>query len=249
MIVKYFVTSGLGNTLFQIKAFHEDVDTNSKLISTFLYKKNIFTSLLGWSFHDSFVKLNKLPVVKETFFDFFALFIIFLRKKIDSSRNYYDFRLVGTIWRFGYFQNVLLTEKDKCYVTDYLDFELSGPQIECTCHVRWGDFPLEERLSIDYYVTAISRAIELGCRNINIIGPGSPELFMFIPHYLKSYCQLTGESEESDFRALWNSNVVIASNSTFCLWASLFGRSEILIYNSDVRRTFKFNVQKCIYWI
>ena len=92
----------------------------------------------------------------------------------------------------------------------------------------------------------IDKNLKIKINRINILGViGEKRKIEFISLIKSKYplCKVNFKKNTpiNDFKKLWNSKVIISSNSTFSFWASIYGNSDIVFLPLSFS---KFNTNK-----
>jgi len=232
---RVFLTSGLGNSLFQY-VFAKSLGPKTVLV-TGLNQRNWITKLIQFDIHDFDLEKFDLPVDQWSPLDVIALAFLKL-KTFTGNKNHACLRIYKTKYHFGYFQKDsppdLKSIKDVQNLLRTNGFLPSkNPEPRCVIHVRHGDFSEADRLSLKYYERAMAIVIDEVIKiDFKIIGFGADVIY----HHLKTCFGgainleiVPMNTEVLDFEYIANSSLAISSNSTFCFWAAMCGEPQIII--------------------
>lgn len=229
-----YLMGGLGNNLFQLHLylFLESKGHKVVLNTTFL-NKNIFTKILGWHIHEkTFLRLfpninyehNSNPIT-ITFFLISKIMNLGLFGYI-YDRNIYDYSEIN---KFNYFAGYWQKPENLCLeIIRKIRNNLKISKKEnnnVSIHFRGGDFEDNSRLDKEYYTKAISKFPQ---NTMFKVFTNDKEYFSKIVSEIDNLNLQYSESEsvEDDFIGLLNSDNIICSNSTFCLWAAFLSKAD-----------------------
>ena len=171
--ITLFYTSGLGNALFQIAgvlAISERMGIKNINVSELLTKKNILTTIRGWTIHNNlldnkFKSLN-IKTKKDNINSYIAICILFIKfiisdlytskrlerlyklftiKYIKHFRSFKKVNLFDNIYIYGYFQDKLYLNREKGRQLTFKLVEGIGNleninESNLVIHIRQGDF-------------------------------------------------------------------------------------------------------------
>jgi hypothetical protein len=234
-INKLFLTSGVGNSLFQY-LFARSLRTPATLING-LNQKNCITKLIGFDIHDFDIKNFDIPTEQWGLAEVIALFFLKI-KTLREQKDHVSVKFFNTRYHFGYFQTCpTITDRSISDVNEVLrlnGFSISTkPKTRCVIHVRHGDFSPSERLGFDYYERAITSIRGLKHEiAFKILGFGADVLGDHLKARFGKKIDvelIPMRTEILDFEYIANSSVAISSNSTFCIWATLCGHPQTIV--------------------
>ena len=83
---RFFLSGGLGNTLFQIAHISEiNKKHDVKIIKT-IYQDTLLTRILGWSVHSELIEFEKIPEHKSNLVDFLCSSYYFVSEKFTLMK-------------------------------------------------------------------------------------------------------------------------------------------------------------------
>ena len=226
---------GLGNNLFQLHLyFFLEGKGHKVVLNTTFLNNNIFTKILGWHIHDkTFLRL--FPNLNYEHNSNLITIIIFWISKIMNlglfghiyDRNIYDY---SEIKKFNYFAGYWQKPENLCSeiiskIRNNLMHSEKEKNNNVSIHFRGGDFDNKSRLGKEYYTKAISNFPP----NTSFkVFTNDKEYFSKIVSEIDDLNLQYSESEsvEVDFIGLLNSDNIICSNSTFCLWAAFLSKAD-----------------------
>jgi hypothetical protein len=235
-----FLIGGTGNNLFQINYAYFLISQGYNVkINIFFTKNNFISRMLKWSIHPSEItdEVCKDFIVEDrlSFIDTFSVFVQFVLFKLHliNIRSFnYNFSVLGRVT--GYWQSECVLQK---LLLDNLNkiYSLKNKGELNVIHARLGDFSLDWRLSIDYYVDAIeaSSKREFVLITDSIEFKDEIESKLSILYVIKSS---PNKSAREDFQTILEADLLISSNSTFCYWASQIKPIPKLIYPKYLKR-------------
>lgn len=225
---KVFLTSGSGNALFQISHFNDYSDVE---FIPLLDRKNWVTNIIRWSIHKSIIQ--NVNYSRVTFLDFIALLLLFLKFKLIRGRNdFANIELGGIKYHFGYyqFQHKINHQRNSKLTKKYVPITDVMSHSKCVIHIRNGDFAKKNYLDVNFYITAIKLMNRRGIFDFELIGFDHQNMAnALIKECPNSRMHVSEGTELEDFCRLFNATNIISSNSTFCIWASIYGASEVVV--------------------
>ena len=192
-----FYTSGLGNALFQIAGvldISERMEIKNLNVSELLTKKNILTTIRGWTIHNNLIvnriKSLNIKTKKDNITSYIAIFTLFVKfvisdlctstsferlfklftnKYIKHFRSFMKINLFGNIYIYGYFQDKLYLNREKGRQLTFKLVEGIGDlekinKSNLAIHIRQGDFQIK---SLNLNLRYYEKAIENISENTN----------------------------------------------------------------------------------
>lgn len=225
---------GLGNVLFQINygRYLRSQGYNIVFVDSLL-KKSVITFILGWKIHSP-----DYLFIKEKYVSFgfvFSLMIIFLsRFNFLNSYSYFSDKN---------FNKDFIPKHLFCYFQSEQNFFESGINFDdneffntnikhaCVLHRRYTDSgwiqPTLNRINAlklipDVACTDSRKSFSEDCKDINWT------------------IKTSTRSSFEDFQLMVSSNILICSNSTFCIWAALLGNHNTVFIPKEALIHFVF---------
>ena len=231
-----FIAGGAGNQLFQIAGAINKSNMNNKLIhiSDILCKENLLNIITRFKIHEKFLETKAFKRHEETLSTYLIIFLLYVKFKFKKQKDsYVEISIFKNLYLFGYFQNKLYLDfEDSSKITKKLIPEINKRDLglsESICiHIREGDFSNKIRLKNKYYIDSlkeIDKKLKIKINSIHILGViGEKRKIEFISLIKSKYplCKVNFKKNSpiNDFKKLWNSKIIISSNSTFSFWAS-----------------------------
>jgi len=248
---RFFLSGGLGNTLFQIARISEISKKHDVKIIKAIYQDTLLTRILGWSVHSELISFNKTKEHKCKFIDFLVLLLLFLKRKISPSRDA-SIRLFNIIWHFGYYQsevnweNIFIKKTIPSYINFSPDYTMIGSDDillsnSCIVHVRKGDFSDNMTVENTYYLKILQN-LKSKFEYFVLIGVEASSVLEYIKSNGINNVILAKKNEEKyDYNLMFFCKNVVVSNSTFCFWPVILG-VEKTVYLSSTKAHWPFKL-------
>jgi len=235
---------------FKGNVFYSDLVSTNNIVTYFL--NNIL--LRPWTIHQNNIfKDNNIKKNKDTIFSYIALIILFYKFKNHRKNNikllsgYCACNIFNTTYLFGYFQDktFLNWSESRIMIKDSIkNLEDNIKKDILTIHIREGDPQAKKggisfskcTLDNNYYsntINDVSQKYFNKIKKIYIVGIYSNSKLNKIKKLIndkfnKAEIIISVGSYLDDFSLIWNSNIVIASNSTFSFWSGYYGDSNVI---------------------
>ena len=246
---RFFITGGMGNTLFQIAHILKFYGDNDVQLIRLIYQDTFLTRMLGWSVHSELIATKGFQEHQTKFIDLIALALLFLKRKINPSADV-SISIRNLTWHFGYYQ--AQKDCDYCSITNSISKYIKiHPSYEALCledkvlsnscviHVRKGDFLDNMTIDNTYYLKII-RNLTCTFDRFIFVGVGASMVLKFVKSNGINNVYLAKKNDETyDYNLIYYSNHIIASNSTFCFWPIILGVKKT-VYISDTKAPWPF---------
>lgn len=239
--IKIYLAGGFGNNLFQIcYGTYLEEQGYSVSYNSYLTQRNILTKILGWSIHN--YNTTKEILSSDSVEDKLNILdLVYLLKRISAKKllnsNFLVIPKRNPKRYFGYCNiGPHLNSHTISKVKERIENTFSPkttPVKECAVHLRLGDFDDNHRLTMDYYVNAImSLDKSIPVRIVTDDKTVLDKILSLIKD--RDISLVESQSVLEDFLAIYESEYVIMSNSTFCYWAAVLGLSSRVIHPSRI---------------
>lgn len=236
--VKIWLMGGLGNQLFQVNYGLKLLEENRApiIFNTYLTRKNLFTSLLGWTIHDYFLE-RLIDVDPNIIYQSDPLAIA--ASKLPFKQNYSAYFGLEQVPLspprniFGYFQNAEFLSKDTPTFRLKSGLLSKHPVFDTVMHLRGGDIN-DFNYADSYYCKLLA---ELETSVIHVVTNNLQYFTELRQKFPRHTFMDVSEHGYFDFLTCCNAKRLLVAPSTFSWWAArLGGPSEIVLPERTYRQ-------------
>lgn len=232
-----FLYGGFGNKLFQLT--YAIAKTKKKHLKSLYFAD---CSLCYAYSHTDFFTEHLISYLYPDQNKFIKLQSKYMRFLLKISRIE---RMQSVMNKFGiysgYFQStkhietILSDSRLILKIQEFFSIKSAIDENKVTIHVRGSDFLLSKNSKLNtvnkkYYSDAITYVKnQHGIENFRVISDDLEYARQLIGELVGTTCEYYSESMSNDFLELMKAEILICSNSTYCFWSAVLGKSKIAI--------------------